>query len=199
MPNADAVRWNARYRDGWLDAAPAPRDWLLANERWLPAGGLALDAAMGPGGSAAWLVERGWRVVGLDISEVAAHHAKARWPALMAAVADLDGLVLPKNSFDLILNFYYLDRALWPQYRRALRPGGLLFFETFMRPTDGSPPAIDPAHVLEPGELRAAFADWDILAEHQGAPINCATPDHPHAPSRVVASLVARRPAGPTK
>jgi SAM-dependent methyltransferase len=195
MPIADAVRWNARY-----NASPptepgvsTPRDWLVAQQHWLPAGGLALDAAMGQGGSACWLAARGFQVVGIDISEVAARQAKAQCPALMAVVADLVGLVLPENTFDVILNFYYLDRALWPQYRRALRPGGVLFFETFMRPPDGSPPAISPAHTLEPGELRAAFADWRLLADHEGAPLNCATPEHPNAPSRVVASVVARR------
>jgi tellurite methyltransferase len=193
MPQSDAVRWNARYRGNPTDEAPTPREWLLAHQQWLPASGLALDAAMGQGGSAGWLLDRGLRVVGIDISEVAARQAKARWPVLMAMVADLDGLALPENTFDVILNFYYLDRALWPQYRRALRPGGVLFFETFMRPTDGSPPAINPAHVLEPGELRAAFADWEVLAYHEGAPINCATPAHPNAPSQVVASLVAKR------
>src|SRR5436190_23089831 len=120
MPIADAVRWNARYNASppTEPGASTPRDWLVAQQHWLPAGGLALDAAMGQGGSACWLAARGFQVVGIDISEVAARQAKAQCPALIAVVADLIGLVLPENTFDVILNFYYLDRALWPQYRR---------------------------------------------------------------------------------
>src|SRR5258708_39841285 len=107
MPVSDAIRWNERYRD-LAGEPPTPRDWLLEQQAWLPAGGLALDVAMGQGGSAGWLLEHGWRVVGVDISGVAARRARARWPRLMAVVADLDGLVLPERAFDLILNFYYL-------------------------------------------------------------------------------------------
>ena len=195
MPASDALRWNKRYRGRPAEDPPAPRGWLLEQQAWLPASGLALDVAMGLGGSAGWLLGRGLRVVGLDISEVAARRAKARCPALQAAVVDLAGLSLPERAFDVILNFYYLDRALWPQYARALRPGGLLYFETFMRPADGPPAPGDqnPAYVLEPGELRAAFAHWRILADHEGAPPACDTPEHPDAPARTVASLVARR------
>jgi hypothetical protein len=40
---------------------------------------------------------------------------------------------LMPDRFDVILNFYYLSRLLWDTYRKALKPGGLLFFETFVR------------------------------------------------------------------
>jgi tellurite methyltransferase len=146
---------------------PGPQPWLLAHQSRLPPAGRALDLAMGLGASAGWLIQQGWRVVGVDISEIAARCAKARWPALQAIVADLSHFSLPAAGFDLILDFYYLDRALWPAARSALRPGGLFIFETFVQPPHGPPP-INTAYLLQPGELRAAFADWNILDEHEG-------------------------------
>ena len=143
--------------------------WTLTITNYhLPSHGLAFDVAMGLGGSAGWLIDRGWRVAGADISEVAVRRAKARWPALLAFVADLERIVLPPRAFDLILDFYYLDRALWPQFRRALKPGGLLIMETFVHASGVAATAINPAYVLQPGELRAAFADWDVLAYREG-------------------------------
>src|SRR5438105_9666809 len=94
MPS-DLERWNARY----LAQAPvpaAPQPWLVEHQALLPPTGLAFDLAMGLGGSAGWLAERGWRAAGADISEVAVRRAKARWPALLACVADLQQLVVPK-------------------------------------------------------------------------------------------------------
>jgi SAM-dependent methyltransferase len=162
----DQSRWNARYAAQPAVATPPPRDWLVVHAALLPAPGFALDLAMGLGGSSGWLVERGWRVVGVDVSEVAVRRAKARWPALCAVVADLARFPLPSGVFDLILDFYYLDRGLWPQVRRALRPGGLFVMETFVQPSSGSPP-INPAYLLAPGELRAAFRDWEMLAAQE--------------------------------
>ncbi len=153
----------------------------MAQQAWLPPTGLAFDAAMGLGGSAGWLLERGWRVAGADISEVAARRAKTRWPALLAFVTDLERLALPPATFDLILDFYYLDRALWPVLRQALKPGGLLIMETFVRPPAGADPALNPAYVLQPDELRAAWADGAVLAYREG-----------ERAGRYVASIVAR-------
>ena len=167
----------------------APQPWLVAHAAVLPTPGWALDAGMGLGGSAGWLADRGWRVAGFDISEVALRRARARWPALLACVADLERLPLaPAPAFDLILDFYYLDRALWPMFRRALRPGGLLLLETFAQASREPPtgqPAINPAYVLAPGELRAAFADWEILDYQES-----------ERDGRWVAGLAARKLSG---
>ena len=106
----------------------------------------------------------------------------------MAVVADLTQLRLPDEHFDVILNFYYLQRDIWAQYRRALRPGGILVIETLMQAMHAIRPDIDPQYLLHPGELQAAFDDWQILAYREGW-VETET-RHPKA----VASLVARRP-----
>jgi len=189
MPKSDAERWNARYLYEERYATFAqPRPFLVKHAAYLPGSGLALDVAMGLGGNAAFLLGRGLRVVGVDISWVAVRQAKARLPALMAVLADLTNFPLPERTFDVILNFYYLQRDLWPQYRRALRPGGVLFFETLTQEMRALQPEIDPLYLLAPGELRQAFADWEILVYREGW--ESARGGH----RRAVASLVARLP-----
>jgi tellurite methyltransferase len=190
MPVEDAERWNARYRqDERYTGVIPPRRFLVDNAAYLPVGGLALEAAMGLGGNAGFLMERGLRVVGVDISWVAARQAKTRLPGLMAVVADLTRFRLPDEHFDVILNFYYLQRDIWAQYRRALRPGGILVIETLMQDMHSIRPDIDPQYLLHPGELQAAFDDWQILAYREGW-LETGT-RHP----RAVASLIACRPA----
>lgn len=189
MPTADAERWNARYTGSSAYARAGVQPLLRQSEPWLPPAGLALDAAVGLGANAGWLLARGWRVIGLDIAEAAVRQAKARWPALAAAVVDLTQITLPPARFDLILNFYYLDRALWPLYRQTLKPGGLLIMETMTRAMLAERPGLPPEYLLEAGELRAAFADWEMLLSAEGW--RTARDGH----RRATAQLVARRPA----
>lgn len=168
MPDEDAVRWDARYRLPDYAGTQAPRRFLVENAALLPTRGLALDVAMGMGGSAGFLLERGLRVIGVDISSVAVRAAKARLPALAAVIADLTRFSLPPESLDVILNFYYLDRALWPLFQRALRPGGLLFVETLTTAMLAARPDLPLDFLLETGELRQAFNPFHLLAYREG-------------------------------
>jgi tellurite methyltransferase len=189
MSSVDANKWNERYQSGVESAFESPRDFLIAQAPHLPNGGLALDIAMGLGGNAGFLIERGLRVIGVDVSEVGVRRAKARWPSLMGAVLDLGQYHWPPCAFDVILNFYYCQRALWPQYRAMLKPGGVLIMETLTIETLRARPDYNPDFLLQPGELRHAFSEWDVLVYREGW-IELGD----HAP-RAVASVVAKRPA----
>ena len=161
----DATRWDARYLDNsrpWLPRQP--RQLLVDYAHLLPETGLALDAACGVGANGHFLALRGLRVIALDISLVALRMAvqwgRAHACQLEAAVYDLSAPWLPPERFDVILNFHFLERACIPVFRKALKPGGLIYFETFM--------SLDkdleyPARYLEPGELRTIFQDYQIL------------------------------------
>jgi SAM-dependent methyltransferase len=165
MMHPEAERWNRRYRreaTQWL--ARPPRQLLLDHADLLPSEGLALDSAAGVAANGLFLAERGLHVVALDISDVslrmALDRARARNVRLEAAVCDLSEPWLPCDFFDVILNFRFLERATITMYRRALKPGGLLFFETFVT-TDES--VSEPVYYLSPGELRHAYRDWRLL------------------------------------
>jgi tellurite methyltransferase len=160
MPHEDALRWNARYVETLETKKDFdPRPFLFEHAEILPPQGLALDIATGLGGNANFLMSRGLKVIGVDISEVGVRASKKRFPTLLGVVADLNRFYLPELTFDVILNFFYLQRDMWPAIVRALRPGGLLFLETM---TDGmlrDNPEINPTHLLSVGELSVGFPD----------------------------------------
>ncbi len=168
MAHSDAARWNQRYaKDGGIWQGRRPRNILVQFAHLLPSSGLALDAAAGVALHGLFLAEHGLQVIALDVSEVglrlAKESAQKRGVGLETAVFDLAQPWLPVNYFDVIVNFRFLERATFPVYRQALKPGGLLFFETFVKI---DPQGDYPDHYLNPGELGAAFTDFSII--HHG-------------------------------
>lgn len=190
MSHPDASRWNERYRQNpeqWLRRPPRPL--LRTYAHLLPSHGLALDVAAGTAANGLFLAEKGLCVIALDISLVglrlAQQHAREKSLPLALAVIDLSDPWLPPEHFDVILNFYYLSRPIMYRYRQILKPGGLLFFETYLKD-----PQHTSEHYLETGELQAAFADWEIIHSTEG-------PRRGHREenaTRRIAQLVARKP-----
>mgnify|MGYP001047025466 CR=1 FL=1 len=91
---------------------------------------------------------------------------------------------LAGRSFDVVLVFNYLHRPLLPALRESVRPGGLIFYETFTTAQRAYGRPKNPDFLLRPGELRQAFAGWRILQDFEGTLSN---------PDRAVASLIAHR------
>ena len=149
-----------------------PVSLLTEYAHLLPSSGAALDLACGKGRNAIFLAQRGLEVTGIDRSEVAL--AEAREAAEEAGVqvkikwvaADLEAstVPLPQNHYNVITCFYYRDPNLYPQIFAALRPGGILFYETFTLDQlqhDFGPR--DPDHLLAPGELPRVFQRLELL------------------------------------
>lgn len=168
MPREDAERWNARYRAGFFGKEPKPRAILEHSLPYLRPDGLILDLAMGLGANARWLVQRGYRVMGVDISAVAVLQARASCPRLMAVIADLAEFYLPDHTFDAVLNFYFLDRAMLHDLARILRPGGIAIVETLTTDMRRIRPDLPEENLLQKGELRDLFSGWNILYEQEG-------------------------------
>jgi SAM-dependent methyltransferase len=194
---ADQERWNRRYRERYAERAYdfLPTRWLTdIGDRLVPpfVGARALDLACGPGRNAVWLAERGWTVDAWDISDTAlailvneredrASHG-SELPIAVREI-DLDTAEIPPATYDLLLNMLFLDRRLWPGMAATLRPGGLLVFETFVNLPGGRTSEVSPEHLLQPGELRAAF-------ERLGLETLLYDEDGPRGTAR----LLARRP-----
>ena len=167
-----AKEWDERYRLG-LTMPDEPAALLVENLSLLPKGGKALDIAMGTGRNALYLASLGFRVTGIDLSAVAVEKCREKAERLdlpiEALVADLEHHPLPSEEYDLIVNFYYLQRSLVPQILAALKPGGVLVFETFTidQLQFGWGPKI-PDYLLRPGELGEMFAGLEMLLYHEG-------------------------------
>ena len=77
--------------------------------------------------------------------------------------ADIEQCELESEAYDLLVCFYYLQRTVFPQIKRALRHGGALVFETFtIEQLQLASGPRNPAHLLNPNELCHAFRNLRV-------------------------------------
>ncbi len=156
--------------------------------------GPVLDVACGRGRHSLAAAQAGARVLGLDRSadalEVLAAAARERQLPVLAVQADLEtgtGLPVRSRGCGAVLVFRYLHRPLAPALENALRPGGLLLYETFTRSQRefGYGPG-NPDFLLLDGELPELFPGLRIEHHWEGVTGG----PRPEA----LARLAARRP-----
>lgn len=158
--------------------------------------GRALDLACGTGRHALFLAKLGWQVTAVDASPVAIELLRQRAAELrvsiQTAVADLESgaFVIEPDRYDLICDFFYLQRDLFPGIRAGIRPGGLFVATIHMRDEAAGVKPMRPQFLLGEGELRREFENWDVVSYSERKP------DAGH--SRRVARIVARKPAMPS-
>ncbi len=186
MSLKDKEKWNKKYSAREPEGRQAC-DWLLENAGLLTGEGQALDLAMGEGRNALYLAERGYRVTGVDISEVGVARAQAlareKNLTLNTVVADLDNYEIKENEYDLISCFYFLDRNLFPAIKKGLKPGGLLIYQTF-NVDYLKYSGFKKEWVLATNELLREFQDWHVLNYRE---VDLAEEENAHA------ALVARK------
>jgi len=165
-PSPDQAKWDARYREA--DTVPSPARILQEFQHLLPASGTALDLACGLGGNALLLAERGLRTCAWDVSPVAiARLAKTAAERALPVVTDVRNVLRDPpeaGRFDVIVVAHFLERGLAPHLVSALRPGGLLYYQTFTRAkVDDFGPG-NPHYRLAPNELLSLFGALRLLA-----------------------------------
>ena len=165
--------WDERYRRG--EHTPKDPTPLLRNAvEHLPPG-CALDVACGPGRHAIFLAGHGWNVTAVDSSRVAIEILQQRagqaGVTVNALVADLElgEFKIEPEDYELICVFYYLQRDLFSEIRAGVKTGGAVVVAIHLN--DGKPGArpCNPAFLLEPGEFREFFRDWQIEHYREGA------------------------------
>jgi tellurite methyltransferase len=167
-----------------------PDDWLLASADLWPRTGRALDVACGRGRNAVVMARAGLEVEGVDRDReaLACLEEAARQEALRVGVRVLDletgAADLGHDAFDLVVVSRYLHRPLFSALRAALRPGGLLVYETFTTAQKRCQRPRRPEFLLEPGELPHLVAPLVVLRSREG-----------EYDGRHVASVVAHKPA----
>lgn len=148
-----------------------------------------MDAASGVGATGKYLTQKGFLVFCFDISIVGLRIAKQKYAEgdlnFNGVVYDLTRPLFPANYFDAILNFFFLERVTFKEYRKSLKPGGLIFFETFVKDQDD----VVAKHYLKKDELLEAFNGFEIIHYDQK------TREGRSANSkRKVDQLIARKP-----
>jgi SAM-dependent methyltransferase len=167
MSEDDRQRWERKWA-ARSDESFRPHPLLTGNAHLLGRG-RALDVACGRGQNAIWLAQRGYEVLGVDISDFALAEAAAEATGRGLAEhiqferVDLDNWMIPAAAFDLICVFRFLDRRLFPAIRAGLRPEGLLFYSTRHIGALRQNPEANTAYLLGSGELLAEFSDWCIV------------------------------------
>jgi len=151
------------------DSSP-PSEWVT---RWAPLvapGARVLDVACGAGRHARYFAARGCTVVAVD-RDADALAGLVGVAGVALQPADLEGGPWPfaVEAFDAVVVANYLHRPLFPHLVAALRPEGVLIYETFMIGNERFGRPSNPAFLLRPGELAAAFVGkLTLIAFEQG-------------------------------
>jgi len=139
------MKWQAAYQDADIASATPARvlrdnAFLLPHLKKYPAQkSRALDLACGRGGNALFLARQGYDVDAMDIStnvlEKLFDFAAKNGLALHCIQHDVESEGLPASYYaeyyDVIVVSYFLYRPLFAEIVNALKPGGLLFYQTW--------------------------------------------------------------------
>jgi tellurite methyltransferase len=165
-------KWDKRYSH-----SQEPGDCcriLKEYSHLLPKQGCSLDLACGLGANALHLAKLGLESHGWDISPVALTRlqgfADSRGLKVTTLQRDIENQPPPGNGFDVIVVSQFLHRPLCARLVNALKPNGLLFYQTFniQRPSNNGPN--NPAYLLDCNELLSLFSELTIRAYEEEGP-----------------------------
>ena len=148
----------------------APSAWVRRFAPLIPARGNVLDVACGTGRHALLLAGLGYRVQAVDRNAEALARLTGT-VGIETRLADLEGESWPYEEarFDGIVVTNYLHRPRFDALLAALRPGGVLIYETFLVGNETLGKPSNPDFLLKPDELldrvRARLA---VVAFEQG-------------------------------
>ncbi len=188
-------KWNQIYSSGDLLNSP-PANVLTQFSFLLPKKGYALDIASGLGTNSIFLAQHGLHVEAWDISEQAQQklqqkletNAEFSQLSLNSIVRDVQANPPAQCSFDVICVCYFLERSISRHIIQALKPNGLLFYETFIheKVTDSGPST--PEFRLGENELLSLFSELHILQYQEYGTVGDVKQG-----TRNIASLVAQK------
>ncbi|WP_298940015.1 tellurite resistance protein [uncultured Psychromonas sp.] len=173
-----------------MSAAQLLKDNLSLFE---PDKGVVLDLACGRGQNGLLLKAQNIELVFADLQQqhLSTLHKdfnidnSALWQADFESESSLDAQKLAQMQLQGILVFRYLHRPLFDSIKQAIKPGGIVIYETFTIENRqfGRPNRAD--FLLELGELKTVFKEWDILFYFEGIKEN---------PDRAIAQIICQKP-----
>jgi SAM-dependent methyltransferase len=131
-----------------------PSAWVAKHVERIAKNGLVLDLACGSGRHALYLVSLGLQVMAVD-RDVSVLRGQKLPVEIKLLEADLENAPWPfgENAFDAIVVTNYLHRPLFAKIIAALKPGGVLVYETFAIGNEKFGKPSNPDFLLQPGEL----------------------------------------------
>src|SRR5438552_740043 len=147
----------------------APSAWVCRWAALIRPGGRVLDVACGQGRHLRYLQSLGFAVVG-DDRDAQALSAVGELNGAEVCVADIEAGPWPfaPGGFDGVVVTNYLHRPLLPDLIGALRPGGVLIYETFALGNERYGRPSKPAFLLRPDELLHSVEPLAVVAFEQG-------------------------------
>lgn len=162
----DKIRWDKKYATERYVFGREAISFVQDHVDLLPKGQV-LDLAMGEGRNGVFLATEGFQVTGVDISaeglKKAEMLAATQDVKVTTIVADLESYDIPRNTFDVIMCTYYLQRSLFPKIIDALKPGGMALIETYTMDHLQYRPRFNKAYLLEPNELLSMLPGLRVL------------------------------------
>lgn len=157
--DTNRAKWNERYQTS--SGTPGEAALVLTrNLHLLPTSGTALDLACGLGANALLLAEKGFDTTAWDSASVAINRlnsvAQTVSVKVNAEVRDVIDEPPEPANFDIIVVSRFLHRPLSAALVSALKPGGLLFYQTFILGNEHGPK--NPEFLLKPNELLQLFS-----------------------------------------
>lgn len=163
---ADKDNWDSRYSMDVYLYGKEPVEFLRDNLQLLPKG-KALDLAAGEGRNGVFLAKNGFDVLGLDISEVGLQKAQKLAAennvTIETRAVDLETTKLEKNTYDVVVCMYYMQRDLFPQIKESLKSGGMVVVETHNVDYLKYSPGFPKKYALQTNELLEIFKDFKII------------------------------------
>ena len=160
-------KWDAIYHAVSDDRVPNEAFVLRQYDYLLPKEGYALDLACGLGGNALFLARHGMKTCAWDLSPVAITRLKIMAARsnleIIAEIKDVANTTFPVGQFDVIVITRFLERNLVQPVVDTLKPGGLLYFQAFIKEKPSGTGPTNPRFLLADNELLKMFATLKIL------------------------------------
>ena len=168
-PIDHAAMWEQRYQErGTVWSGKVNPTMADAVDALVP--GRALDVGCGEGGDALWLAQRGWHVLGVDISPTAVGRASAQAQQQgLDALARFEAVDVlswqPAEPFDLVVSSFLHSAAQFPRLQMLARMASWVAQEgRLVVVSHAEPPPWSPALQAHRHQHIAPEAEWEELA-----------------------------------
>jgi len=161
MTNPTREKWDKIYSEGGEQHVPAVRV-VEENLHLAPNSGRGLELACGRAANSFAFAERGLEMDAWDISpvviELVNDNARKRGLAVHGEARDVVANPPESGLYDLVVASHFLERDMTSIIIDALKPGGLLFYQTFTQTKVSDTGPSKPEWRLADGELLTMFA-----------------------------------------